>query len=378
MNSRVKILAVFGTRPEAIKLISGDFSVRQAVGFEVRVCVTGQHRQMLDQVMHIFQIVPNQDLTVMTTNQGLAQTTAKILESLDDVMTTERPDIVLVQGDTNTCFAAALSAFYARIPVAHVEAGLRTGDLAAPFPEEANRALTTRIASWHFAPTEWARENLLRENVLTERIWVTGNTVVDALLWVSTRIRQHPTTRWQTALGAAWEVVQSSRPLMLITGHRRENFGQGVLSICDALRQLAEELPDWIFVYPVHFNPNVYQPVYERLQGISNVYLLDPLDYESFIFLMNRSCLILTDSGGIQEEAPSLGKPVLVMRDVTERPEGIRAGCVRLVGTTTSSIVTGVRRVVSDEDLYLRMSTVQNPFGDGRAAERIVEILGQI
>lgn len=375
MSKSRRVLVVLGTRPEAIKLAPVVIQFREASDFQVRLCVTGQHRQMLDQTLRVFGLTPDFDLNVMTTNQDLAQLTAKILIQCSQLLRTELPDLVLVQGDTTTCFAAALSAFLLGIPVAHVEAGLRTGDLSAPFPEEANRSLVTRLATWHFAPTERAKENLLRENVPAAKVWVTGNTVIDALLWMRTRIQKYPATHWHSTLGPVWDIVAHSHPYVLITGHRRESFGQGFQSICEGIRQLAVELPGWAFIYPVHLNPNVRLPVFEWLQDLPNIHLLDPLDYQEFVYLMDHSRLILTDSGGIQEEAPALGKPVLVMREVTERSEGIEAGCVRLVGTTSESIVAEVKRVITDSEMYRIMSTCANPFGDGHAATRIVDVL---
>lgn len=377
MSRPRRALIVLGTRPEAIKLAPIILQLQQASDFEVQLCITGQHRQMLDQALRVFGLTPDYDLNVMTANQDLAQLTAKILVHFSQLLQTESPDLILVQGDTTTCLAAALGAFLARVPVAHVEAGLRTGDLASPFPEEANRTLVSRLATWHFAPTERAKENLVRENVPADQVWVTGNTVVDALLWMRTRVQMYSAAHWQSTLGPVWNVLADSRPYVLITGHRRESFGQGFQNICQAIRQLAIELPEWTFIYPVHLNPNVRVPVFEQLQGVPNVYLLEPLGYEEFIHLMDRSQLILTDSGGIQEEAPTLGKPVLVMRDVTERSEGIEAGCVRLVGTTSESIVVEAKRIMTDPEIYRDMSTCSNPFGDGQAAKRIVDILRQ-
>lgn len=337
-------------------------------------CVTAQHRQMLDPVLSLFGIMPDYDLDVMRPEQDLADLTARILTGLRTVLREARPDLLLVQGDTTTCFAAALVGFYGRVTVGHVEAGLRTGDLQAPFPEEANRTLVSRITTLHFAPTAWARDNLLREGVHESSIFVTGNTVIDALLGMRDRLRQVPPDVWRAAFGERLyhRLDETSEMRILVTGHRRENFGARLLEICSAIRQLALVHPGWTFVYPVHLNPNVRRPVHMILGDLSNVWLIDPLDYLPFVWLMDRSQLVLTDSGGIQEEAPSLGKPVLVMRERTERPEAVEAGTVRLVGTDRRRIVENVEAIVADSDLYERMARAHNPYGDGRAAARIV------
>lgn len=370
-----KVLTVFGTRPEAIKMAPVALALNACDELHSEVCVTAQHRQMLDQVLSLFEITPDYDLDVMRPNQDLYDITSRILLGMRDILQESKPDLVLVHGDTTTCFAAGLAAFYQQIPVAHVEAGLRTGDMLAPFPEEANRSLVGRFTRLHFAPTESSRANLLAENVAPEWIHVTGNTVIDALLWVKGRLANYDESVWQAAIGSALyqTLTTSDCPLVLITGHRRENFGQGFVDLCSAIRDLAMAHPDWQFVYPVHLNPNVQKPVYDILSSLANVTLIDPLDYLPFAWMMNRSSLILTDSGGIQEEAPSLGKPVLVMRDVTERPEAVSAGTVRLVGTNRENIVREVTAVMEDEAVYSTMSRAHNPYGDGMASKRIVE-----
>ena len=369
----MKVLTVFGTRPEAIKMAPLVKCLQHAAHIEARVCVTAQHRQMLDQVLDLFEIRPDHDLDVMRPGQDLFTITAEILQAIRGVYEAERPDVVLVHGDTTTTFAATLAAFYLRIPVGHVEAGLRTGNLYSPWPEEANRRLTSALAAMHFAPTPTSRDNLLRENVPGERIFVTGNTVIDALLAVRDKLDASAELRARMQAGAAF--LRSDARLLLITGHRRENFGGGFERICDAIAALAARYPDLDLVYPVHLNPNVQEPVRRLLSGISNVHLIEPLDYLPFVHLMTRATLILTDSGGIQEEAPSLGKPVLVMRDTTERPEAVEAGTVRLVGTDGRTIVEGVSRLLDDAGEYRRMSVAHNPYGDGHACGRIVAAL---
>jgi len=347
---------------------------------DARVCVTAQHRQMLDQVLNLFSIVPDYDLDIMRADQDLYDLTARILVGMRDVLAECKPDLVLVHGDTTTCFAVSLAAFYQQIPVGHVEAGLRTGNMLAPFPEEANRSLVGRLASLHFAPTTLSRQNLLDEGLADESITVTGNTVIDSLLWVSERLPEYPAQVWQDAIGEVLyeRLADASRQLILITGHRRENFGQGFIDLCSAIKTLAVAHPGWEFIYPVHLNPNVQKPVYEILSDVENVALIDPQDYLPFAWLMNRSSLILTDSGGIQEEAPSLGKPVLVMRDVTERPEAVDAGTVRLVGTDAAKIVANVEQVMLDQGVYEQMSKAHNPYGDGKAAGRILDAIKAI
>ncbi len=370
-----KILIVFGTRPEGIKMAP---LVRrlQASTADVRVCVTGQHKEMLQQVLDIFEIEPDFDLQVMKQGQDLFDVTSRVLMGMREVLTTWTPDVVVVHGDTTTTFAATLAAFYVKVQVAHVEAGLRTGNLYDPWPEEANRALTGRLASLHFAPTATSKMNLVREGVSEECIFVTGNTVIDALLYVVGRIEGN-----SLLLNRSIEKIRafgyqlSERKFVLITGHRRENFGQRFTNIFSAIKELAQRFTDVDFVYPVHLNPNVRVPAQQMLGGIANVYLLEPLEYEPFVYLMSKAHIIITDSGGIQEEAPSLGKPVLVMRDTTERPEAVDAGTVRLVGTDHTRIVNGVTSLLENSDEYSQMSRAHNPYGDGHAAERITQSL---
>lgn len=373
----LRVLAVFGTRPEAIKMAPLIHGLRQATGIASRTCVTAQHREMLDQVLSLFQIAPEYDLDVMEEGQTLDHVTSRVLLGVGRLLEQDKPDLVLVQGDTTTCFAAGLAAFYRGIPVGHVEAGLRTGNLSAPFPEEANRALVARLTSYHFAPTELARRNLAAEGVPDHRIWVTGNTVIDALLMVRDRLQDYTDDYWRRRLGKEiyGSLAAGDHRAVLITGHRRESFGRGFAEICGAIGDLASRHPDWRFVYPVHLNPNVQGPVHDILGGLRNVFLIEPLDYLPFIWLMNRADLILTDSGGIQEEAPSLGKPVLVMREVTERLEALDAGTALLVGAERKRIIAGVEDVLGDRDLYRRMSQAHNPYGDGKAVQRIVEVL---
>lgn len=372
-----RVLSIFGTRPEAIKMAPVVIGLDRADDIESRVCVTAQHREMLDQVLQLFKIIPDYDLDLMAPGQDLFDITAHSLLGLRDVLRQERPDVVLVQGDTTTCFAAALAAFYEGIPVGHVEAGLRTGDLRAPFPEEANRSLTGRLAAYHFAPTEGARRNLLAESIPADHIWVTGNTVIDALLMVRAMVNAHGEDHWREHFGDKLHgrIMNPARKFILITGHRRENFGQRFIDLCSAVRDLASKHPDWDLLYPVHLNPNVRKPVYDILAGLTNVMLIEPEDYAPFVWLMDQSDMILTDSGGIQEEGPALGKPVLVMRDVTERPEAVEAGTVMLVGTDRKRIVESVERVLLDNDVYSAMSHAHNPYGDGHAVPRIIEAL---
>ena len=352
-------------------------ALEQAEDFESRVCVTAQHREMLDQVLNLFEITPDYDLDIMLPGQDLFDVTARSLLGLRDVLRKDKPDLVLVQGDTTTCFTAALAAFYEHIPVGHVEAGLRTGNLDAPFPEEANRSLVGRIAAYHFAPTQRSRQNLLAESVPDDKIWVTGNTVIDALLMVRDKVEAYPATYWQQCFGGALytRIVDPIRKMILITGHRRENFGQGFIDLCSAIRDIAARHHDWDLVYPVHLNPNVQKPVYDILDGHNNIFLIEPQDYAPFVWLMSQSAMILTDSGGVQEEAPSLGKPVLVMREVTERPEAVEAGTVQLIGTDRQTILSGVEEVLSDDIIYKAMSRAHNPYGDGKAASRVIDVL---
>lgn len=363
------ILIVFGTRPEAIKLCPLVISLKERKEFfKVITCVTAQHREMLDQVLKVFDITPEYDLNIMKQSQTLFDITTTALEGLGRIMAKEPIDMVIVQGDTTTTFATALAAYYNQISVGHVEAGLRTWDKYAPYPEEVNRRLTTALADVHFAPTDQNRYNLIREGVPEDNIFITGNTVIDALLMVREKIRNEK---------KEFEVLKAidKKKIILVTGHRRENFGQGFINLCNALKDIALNNPDVDIVYPVHLNPCVRKPVYSLLGDLGNVKLLKPLDYEPFIFLLNNSYLVITDSGGIQEEAPSLGKPVLVTRDKTERPEALAAGGVMLVGTSRERIVLETQRILDDPGVYSKMSVVQNPYGDGHACERIANIL---
>jgi len=367
-----KALVVFGTRPEAIKMAPVVKELKRNFGGEVRVCVTAQHRQMLDQVLNLFCIVPEYDLNLMKPGQDLTDITANVLLAMRQVLDEFMPDVVLVHGDTTTTFAASLAAYYKKIPVAHVEAGLRTGNIYSPWPEEMNRKLAGSIAAFHFAPTETSRDNLLRESIAAESIHVTGNTVIDALLDVVKKIEHDPVLRAE--LESRFEFLDAGKRLILITGHRRENFGKGFEGICQALSTLAER-SDVELVYPVHLNPNVQEPVRRLLGGKSNIHLIEPLDYLPFVYLMNRAYLIVTDSGGIQEEAPSLGKPVLVIRDTTERPEAVAAGTVKLVGTDPACISREAGALLDSSSVYQQMAFAHNPYGDGTAASRIVQIL---
>ena len=373
-----KIMLVFGTRPEAIKMAPLVHRLAaEPESFDVKVCVTAQHRQMLDQVLKIFDIVPDIDLNVMKPGQDLFDVTANVLLGMKGVFSQHKPDVVLVHGDTTTTLATAMAGFYAGVPVGHVEAGLRTHDVCAPFPEEFNRQVASKVTRWHFAPTELSRDNLLAERVMPLAITVTGNTVIDALHWVLRRIEAEASRSQGLA-----ELLDSLLPFewtrerfVLITGHRRENFGDGFLQICEGLRELAAHFADVRFVYPVHLNPNVQQPVRMLLGGLPNVHLIEPLDYEPFVYLLKHCYFVLTDSGGIQEEAPTLGKPVLVMREVTERPEAVQAGTVVLVGADRARIVEGVSTLLQDAAQYRKMARAHNPYGDGKACERIAEVL---
>ncbi|MFH2558111.1 non-hydrolyzing UDP-N-acetylglucosamine 2-epimerase [Klebsiella aerogenes] len=369
----MKVLTVFGTRPEAIKMAPLVHALAKDPHFEAKVCVTAQHREMLDQVLKLFSITPDYDLNIMQPGQGLTEITCRILQGLKPVLESFKPDVVLVHGDTTTTMAASLAAFYQRIPVGHVEAGLRTGDLNSPWPEEGNRTLTGRLAMYHFAPTATSRDNLLRENIDAERITVTGNTVIDALFWVRDRVLGDEALR--NELMQRYPFLEEDKKLILVTGHRRESFGLGFEHICHALADIASYHPDVQIVYPVHLNPNVSEPVNRILGHVANVKLIDPQDYLPFVWLMNRAWLILTDSGGIQEEAPSLGKPVLVMREMTERPEAVAAGTVRLVGTDRQRIVDEVTRLLQDDAAWQAMSRAHNPYGDGQACDRILSAL---
>lgn len=379
------VLLVFGTRPEAIKMcpLVKEFK-RYPELFNTKVCVTGQHREMLDQVLHIFDIHPDFDLNIMKQGQDLYDITSRVLLGMRDILRQVEPDVVLVHGDTTTSTAAALAAFYQQIPVGHVEAGLRTNNIYSPWPEEMNRQITSRIATYNFAPTPLSKTNLLKENVKEASILVTGNTVIDALHQVVRQIKSNGAIAGEitdTLRHTGYDVsrLDSNRRLILITGHRRENFGQGFINICTALRDLAELFPDVDFVYPMHLNPNVRKPIHEvfgeNTAECRNIFFIEPLEYLSFVYLMEKSYLVLTDSGGIQEEAPGLGKPVLVMRNTTERPEAVDAGTVRLVGTDYDAIVSSVTELLNDAEVYNRMSNAVNPYGDGKACGRIVNCL---
>ncbi len=375
-----KIMLVFGTRPEAIKMcpLVREFKKHPA-DFETIVCVTGQHREMLHQVLDIFDVKPDYNLAIMKEGQDLYDVTSRVLTGMRDVLDKEKPDVVLVHGDTTTSMAAALATFYRQIPVGHVEAGLRTNNIYSPWPEEMNRQITGRIATYDFSPTLLSRDNLLREGVDPQKITVTGNTVIDALQQVVLRIKNDPELQEKLAADLVEHGYDTSRNrrLVLITGHRRENFGEGFLNICRGIKDLSEKYPEVDFVYPMHLNPNVRRPIKEVFgeERKENLFFIEPLDYLDFVFLMEKSYLVLTDSGGIQEEAPGLGKPVLVMRDTTERPEAVEAGTVKLVGTNRDLIVGEVSALLDNENYYLSMSKAVNPYGDGQACERIVEIL---
>lgn len=391
-----KVLLVFGTRPEAIKMAPlVKCFMKHHEEFETQVCVTGQHREMLDQVLGLFGIVPDYDLNIMKQGQDLYDVTSRVLVGMRDVLKEARPNIVLVHGDTTTSMAAALAAFYQQIPVGHVEAGLRTCNIYSPWPEEMNRQMTGRIASYNFSPTELSRRNLLDENVASDSIVVTGNTVIDALHWVVNKIKDDKGLEAQQAdklfkAGYDTSRLDGKRRLVLITGHRRENFGDGFISMCTAIRDLAQKYPDVDFVYPMHLNPNVRKPIQEVFVGMDslsvgkawgnngNMFFIEPLEYMEFVYLMEKSFIVLTDSGGIQEEAPGLGKPVLVMRDTTERPEALDAGTVKLVGTDYDMITGEVSALLDDQFCYEKMSRAVNPYGDGKACERIVDFLARI
>lgn len=372
-----KFLVVFGTRPEAIKMAPLVKALQQVPAWDVRVCVTAQHREMLDQVLRLFKITPDYDLNLMQPKQSLNQLAARVLTEIEPVLTDFAPDLVFVHGDTLTTLTTAMAAYFQQIPVAHIEAGLRTGNIYSPWPEEANRKLVAGITRWHFAPTASSQANLLAEGVAAQHIHVTGNTVIDALLHVRDELttdpalQQHFATQFDSVTGG------TGTKMILVTGHRRESFGAGFERICTALAQLAKANPDVQIVYPVHLNPHVQEPVNRLLSGIDNVHLIAPQDYLPFVYLMNRATIILTDSGGIQEEAPSLGKPVLVMRDTTERPEAVAAGTVKLVGTDSDKIVSEAQRLLDDADYYQSMSQAHNPYGDGTACAQIVALLQQ-
>ncbi len=373
-----KVLIVFGTRPEAIKMapLVKEFQ-KHSDTFEAKVCVTAQHREMLDQVLDLFDITPDYDLDIMKPGQDLYDVTSNVLLGMKDVLTDFKPDVVFVHGDTSTTFAASLAAFYQQIKVAHIEAGLRTGDIYSPWPEEANRQLTTQITAYHFAPTQTSKENLLKENVKDSSISVTGNTVIDALFLALDKIKSNKQleteiiTTIENLITNSKFTINNSK-FILVTGHRRENHGQGFINICQALKTLAENNQDMHIVYPVHLNPNVQKPVKELLSDVANIYLIEPLQYEQFIYMMDRSYFIITDSGGVQEEAPSLGKPVLVMRDTTERPEALHAGTVKLVGTDIQLIINEAQKLLDNPQAYDEMSKASNPYGDGLACQKII------
>ena len=371
-----KILIVFGTRPEAIKMAPLVKEFKKYSEFDVKVCVTAQHRQMLDQVLEIFGIVPDYDLDIMQAGQDLYDLTSRILLKMRDVLDEFKPDIVFVHGDTTTAGIASLAAFYKQIKVAHVEAGLRTGDIYSPFPEEINRQLVGIIASYHFAPTNLSKQNLIKENKSPENIVVTGNTVIDALFLLLERMQKDNALKDKilTSLNVKYDTNRGKK-IILVTGHRRENFGDGFINICEALKTLAIKNPNVDIVYPVHLNPNVQEPVRKSLSGIDNVHLIAPLEYGEFVYLMSMAHFIITDSGGIQEEAPSLGKPVLVMRNTTERPEAIEAGSVRLVGVGKKNIVSQAQILLDDDEIYQKMSQSRSPYGDGKASVKIVEFI---
>ena len=380
-----KVMLVFGTRPEAIKMapLVKEFQLH-ANEFETIVCVTGQHREMLDQVLQIFEIQPNYDLNIMKQGQDLYDVTARVLIGMRDILKIVQPDVVLVHGDTTTSTAAALAAFYQQIPVGHVEAGLRTHNIYSPWPEEMNRLLTGRLATYHFSPTPLSRNNLIKESVDDRNIIITGNTVIDALYWVVDKIKNNKEldNELEDILSkAGYDVnrLNNGKKLVLITGHRRENFGDGFINMCTAIKDLTVKYPDLDFVYPMHLNPNVRKPIHEvfgeNLSGLKNMFFIEPLEYLSFVYLMEKSSIVLTDSGGIQEEAPGLGKPVLVMRDTTERPEALDAGTVKLVGTDYNKIVNEVSSLIDDKAAYEKMSKAVNPYGDGLACGRIVNAL---
>jgi UDP-N-acetylglucosamine 2-epimerase (non-hydrolysing) len=366
-----KILLVFGTRPEAIKMAPVVMALKACPDdFQVQVCLTGQHRQMLDQVMEFFELQADFDLNVMKANQSLTELSANVLRGMQDVLEKAKPDVVLVHGDTTTSTMAALAAFYAQTKVGHVEAGLRTFDKWAPFPEEMNRAITGRLTDFHFAPTVSSQINLLRENVAADSITITGNTVIDALMFSVEKVRKNYPQRCREIVAG----LDESKKLILVTGHRRENFGDGVLNICEALLEISRSA-DVEIVYPVHLNPNIKGPVHDLLGNVPNIHLVEPLDYEAFVWMMDKAYLVITDSGGVQEEAPSLGKPVLVMRDKTERPEAVEAGTVILVGTDRQKIVSETLDLIGNRERYMRMSMLHNPYGDGKASGRIAQFL---
>jgi UDP-N-acetylglucosamine 2-epimerase (non-hydrolysing) len=376
-----KIMLVFGTRPEAIKMAPLYHALKlDPKRFETIVCVTAQHRQMLDQVLKSFDIKVDVDLNLMREKQDLFEITSSVLLEMRDVLKRLQPDVLLVHGDTTTTLSSAIAGFYAGVPIGHIEAGLRTHDLSEPFPEEFNRQIASKVVKWHFAPTELSRQNLLEEGVSSNQITVTGNTVIDSLHWIINRIegdeirRNKISANLTNILSFEWK----NNRFVLITGHRRENFGDGFMQICKSLSELAARYSDIHFVFPVHLNPNVQNPVNSMLKGLPNVHLISPLDYEAFVYLLKHCYLVLTDSGGIQEEAPSLGKPVLVMRNFTERPEAVKIGTVRLVGANRDSIIENVSELIENKDTYMKMSRAHNPYGDGTACLKIIDVLGKI
>jgi len=377
-NNRVKLLVAFGTRPEAIKMapLIKQLELRSD-RFDTIVCVTAQHREMLDQILNLFEIDPKHDLDLMRFNQTLSDLTSRVISEMTKVMEQESPDLVIVQGDTTTTFVSSLAAYYLKIPVAHVEAGLRTNNKQSPFPEEINRRLTTVLADFHFAPTKEAKRNLIREGILKSSIFVTGNTVIDALKWVIKKQNEKlDIEKWNKMFLSQYKIsLSNEKRTILVTGHRRENFGENFESICNALFILAKNNPDVQIIYPVHLNPNVQEPVYSILSNVRNIFLISPLDYEPFVFLMNKSHIVVTDSGGMQEEAPSLGIPVLVMRDTTERPEGVKAGTCKLVGTDCDKIVAATERLLHDKSEHTKMARSINPYGNGYAAKNIIDII---
>lgn len=379
-----KVMLVFGTRPEAIKMAPLVKEFQKDKNINTLVCVTGQHRQMLDQVLDLFQIKPDYDLNIMKSGQDLYDVTSQVIIGMRDILKSAKPDIVLVHGDTTTSTAAALAAFYQQIPVGHVEAGLRTHNIYSPWPEEMNRQITGRIATYHFSPTKLSKSNLIKENINDNNIIITGNTVIDALFYVVEKIKNNDKLNqdlYHTLIQCGYDIkrLDNGRRLILITGHRRENFGDGFINMCTAIKKLVQKYPDVDFVYPMHLNPNVRKPIHEifgeNLSEHSNMFFIEPLEYFSFIYLMEKATIVLTDSGGIQEEAPSLGKPVLVMRDTTERPEAVEAGTVKLVGTDYDKIVSNVSELLDNQTSYLQMSQSANPYGDGHACERIVSFI---
>lgn len=373
-----KVLSVFGTRPEAIKMAPVVKTLEASTDFHSMVCITAQHREMIDQVLDLFSIKPDYDLDLMKQNQTLSEISTRVMENMCGILRKVKPDLVLVQGDTTTAFVTALSAFYEQIPVGHIEAGLRTNNLNSPYPEEANRQLIGRLAAFHFAPTETSKSNLMGENIPGKRIFVTGNTIIDALYMVKKRIDAYDSHDLKKRISPeVMQIIDAKKPYILVTCHRRENFGKGLADICSALKMISDQRPDINIVYPVHLNPNVRKTVFDLLKNQNNIILLDPLDYLSFVALLDRSHIVLTDSGGIQEEAPSFGKPVLVMRNTTERPEAVEEGTVKLVGTSERDLLDNVFELFEDDALYQKMSRAHNPYGDGRASEYIVDRLMQ-